>query len=216
MMDIIETYRPLCSAICALIPHELEIVLHDLRSGTIALMENSLSLRKAGDPSYIEQEGVQEEINDQGFIGPYAKTNSDGSRMKSVTLPLYNEEKERIALLCFNLRVEKFAEMERLMGSLRMLAEADQPEALMKSDWREQAHDLLGKVLNSRKTTLAACRREDKIAILSAMDETGIFEYRGSADYIASMLAMSRASLYALLKASREMPPVSLENKNDA
>lgn len=181
------------------------MVLHELATGQIAHIENPLSPRRAGDSSLIEGDELDFEVNEAGFLGPYAKRNSDGAEMKSVTVPITDESGDRVGLLCINMRLEKFAEAERLLASLCALTGGPAPQSLMKQDWREMAHDLLQQVLNERGLSLVTARRADKIAILSAFDQASLFDYRGSADYIATMLGISRASLYALLKEARHV-----------
>lgn len=206
MTFLLDSYRPLCRALVSLLPGELEVVLHDLATHRIAHIENPLSPRRAGDSSLIEGDELDFEVNEAGFLGPYAKRNSDGAEMKSVSIPIKDERGNRVGLLCINMRLEKFAEAERLLSSLCAIANPGAPQALMQQDWRENAHDLLRKTLTERDLSLVAAKRADKIAILSAFDQACLFDYRGSADYIATMLGISRASLYALLKEARRAP----------
>lgn len=203
MSVLLESYVPLCRALVALFPGELEVVLHNLSTGRIDHIENALSPRRGGDCSLIEEDELDFEVNGAGFLGPYAKRNSDGAKMKSVSIPINDDKGERIGLLCINMRLERFAEAERLLSSFCTISDAPAPQSLMKNDWREMAHDLLQQILLERALTLVSARRSDKIAILTAFDQANLFDYRGSADYIATMLGMSRASLYALLKEAR-------------
>lgn len=203
MLTILDSYRPFCRALVALFPSELEVVVHDLTTGRIVHIENPLSPRRVGDNALIEGDELDCEVNEAGFLGPYAKRNSDGAEMKSVSVPINDEKGDRVGLICINLRLDRFAEAERLLSSLCALPGGPAPQSLMKNDWREMAHDLLQQVLKTRGLSLVAAKRSDKIAILAAFDEASLFDYRGSADYIATMLGMSRASLYALLKEAR-------------
>lgn len=54
-----------------------------------------------------------------------------------------------------------------------------------------------------RRTPLHALDRDDRIAIIRGLDQSGVFAVRRAADVVARELAISRASVYTYLRAAR-------------
>ena len=205
MNDLVRIYQPVACAITALIPGEVEVVVHDLTTGLVALVENARTPRTAGDPSMIDLDALEQDIATGSMIGPYTKFDTDGAKMKSVSALIMDIDKTPMALLCINLRVGAFDAASAILAQLTSIPDTtgQQPRSLIKNDWREDVNAMLHGALAKRKTSLAGCKKPDRIAILTAFDEAGIFDIRGSSDYVASVLNISRASVYELLRLAR-------------
>lgn len=99
----ISTYTPLCDSMVLLLKPLLEIVIHDLSSGTIYYINGDLSKRKVGDPSLLEPEEFEENIDKIVYL----KINFDGRLIKSISVPL--EDKW---LICINADISIFNQMK--------------------------------------------------------------------------------------------------------
>lgn len=205
MNDLVRIYQPVAFAITALIPGEVEVVVHDLTTGLVALVENARTPRTAGDPSMIDLDTLEQDIATGSMIGPYTKFDTDGAKMKSVSALIRDIDNTPMALLCINLRVDAFEAASAILAQLTSITDTprQQPRSLIKNDWREDVNAMLNGTLAKRKTSLAGCKKPDRIAILMTFDEAGIFDIRGSSDYVARVLNISRASVYELLRLAR-------------
>jgi len=201
-MPHMKTLFPVCRAIAALLPGQIEVVLHDLRKGRIVHIENGFSPRKTGDDSLTETANFQSELTPADTIGPYLKANSDGARLRTVSALLRDDEGAPFALLCLNLRLTELEAARDLLSNLTAIVSAETP-AILRHDWRETANAIISATLRELKISFNQLRRPERLVIVTRLQEAGIFSARGSSDYVAEALGVSRASIYDLIKQAR-------------
>lgn len=203
MSKLISDYGAVCKLIARLYPGHVEVVLHDLRTGRVAAIEGDISKRAVGDESLVDTGTLEADLDDADIIGPYSQTNWDGESLRSFTAVLRNGEGSPIGLICVNMRTAAFSAAAALLAVFTATDSAPRSSALFAQDWREAANGIISEVLSQRGVTLVTARRDDKVALVAALDRAGILEMRGSPDYAAKALGMSRASIYNLLKDAR-------------
>jgi D-arginine utilization repressor len=182
-------------------PHA-EAVLHDLSTGKIFYIANSYSKRRAGDSSLNDPE--QQFDQSQIVIGPYAKTNWNGNRLKSVTSVIRDGKNKPIGLLCINHDIEAFAGvLDQLSGLIALPQMPSKHSSLMSRDWRETVNATIADFLRRRKITLAGLAADETADLIKILDERGIFEIRKAVPYVAEILKVSRATIYNRLNAVR-------------
>ena len=207
-------YGAVCSLIAQLFPGQIEVVLHDLKTGKIAAIEGGYSHRVIGDDSLIDLEELKADANDNDVIGPYPQTSWDSEILRSFTAILQDDEGRPNGLVCVNTRTSAFSAAANLLASFSHMEEAPKPKALFERDWRVAANTLIAQTLAERGRTLVTAKRQDKVALLGALDKAGILEMRGSPEYAAKALGMSRASVYNLLKDARDPEKTDTTQKN--
>ena len=203
MSKLISDYGAVCKLIARLYPGQVEVVLHDLRTGRVAAIEGDISKRAVGDESLVDTGTLEADLDDADIIGPYSQTNWDGENLRSFTAVLRNGEGSPSGLICVNMRTAAFSAAADLLAVFTATDPAPRSSALFAQDWREAANGIISEVLSQRGVTLVTARRDDKVALVAALDRAGILEMRGSPDYAAKALGMSRASIYNLLKDAR-------------
>ncbi|WP_298964653.1 PAS domain-containing protein [uncultured Roseibium sp.] len=204
MIDL-HTLTPICKAISALFPGQVEVVLHDLKSGRISAIENGFSPREEGDDSLVETADYQSELLPDDTIGPYLKSNSDGARLRSVSALLRDEDGQPSALLCLNLRLTELEAARDLLEALTSL-HLDTGSNLLKNDWREVTNSIVASTLKELKLSFNQLRRPNRLVIVERLVQADIFAARGSSEYVAEVLGISRASLYELIKLAKQSP----------
>lgn len=213
MSNLSQSYGAVCSLIARLIPGQVEVVLHDLETGKIAAIEGGISNRVVGDDSLVETAGLDAEADETDIIGPYPQTNWDGESLRSFTVILRDRTQRPVGLICVNLRTAAFAAAADLLASLSAIDPAPKSKALFARDWRDAAKQVISETLAVHGVTLVTAKRDDKVALVGALARAGILEMRGSADYAAKILGMSRASIYNLLKDARVSPDSTSRDK---
>ncbi len=203
MNVLLSRYSTVCRLIAELFPDQIEVVLHDVTTGSIVAIEGAYSNRKIGDKSLIELENLDQTDDKQELIGPYSQMNWDGEPLRSFTAVLTDEHDQTIGLLCVNCRTSAFSAAAQLLSVFSNINENTKPEALFKNDWRDSINQLISATLIESNTSLVGATRETKVEIVYALDQSGLLEFRGSPEYVAKSLGMSRASFYNLLKESR-------------
>jgi D-arginine utilization repressor len=203
MTSSLDSFITVADALARLFAPHAEVVLHDLRTDRIHHIANCFSKRRAGDSSLSDIEDIDHSAS---VIGPYAKTNWDGRRLKSVSAVLRDDKGTAVGLLCINHDVEAFAGvLEQLTNLLGPPVPMPAVTTLFTSDWRERINEHVGAFLASGNVTLAGLTTDGVDALLAHLDKTGVFEIRNAATYVAEVLGISRATLYNRLKRLRSI-----------
>lgn len=190
-------YKPIAEAISMLLFPHAEVVLHDLKTGCIAVIINNLSKRAVGDESLLD--GIDKIAKSDEVFPPYIKTNWDGRKMKSVTAVIRNQAEQPIGLMCINLDISKWDEMHLFI--LDMIKPAtEKPDYLFKNDWRDKINLYVSAYLNQHALRLESIDRAEKRKLLLALQKEGAFDTKNAASYIADVLQISRATVYNYLK----------------
>ncbi len=196
-------FASVADAIAILLKPHAEVVLHDLRTQTIAHIANNLSRREVGGSSLAELK----DIGSLGLdvIGPYRKTNFDGRQLKSITAVLRNEAGEPFGLLCINFDI---APIEAARDALSLLAAfqdvGPQPSALFRSDWQETVNAAIADFLGERGLAASALAKEDHAALVEMLEQEGYFSIRNLVPYLARVLGISRPTVYKHLREARQ------------
>ncbi|MET1413786.1 PAS domain-containing protein [Roseibium sp. HPY-6] len=196
-------YQPVCKAITLLFPDMIEVVLHDLKTGRIAWIENGFSARAVGDVSLLETENYASELSTEGTIGPYRKSSLDGSSLKSVSAIIRNDAGDPIALMCINV---KTGDLEFAGALLRKMTdfEAGTEGTILKNDWRELTNKIIEDTLKDLNIPFNKLRRPGRVEIIKRLLRADTLSARGAGDYVAEALGISRASFYSLLREARD------------
>lgn len=197
---LLRQHAATAAAISTLFYPHAEVVLHDLETGLIAGIWNAFSGRKAGMDSLVEN--TLEAAGEAGVYGPYEKTGEDGRRLKSVTAVLKDDHGQALGLLCINMDVSHFEAAARLLAAFTGVA-APRPPSLFAGDWREEINTALHDWLRTRGLALTALKKGDRVALVAALDERGLFQTRNAVDHLASLIGASRASIYNYLADAR-------------
>ena len=176
-----------------------EVVIHNISTNSICFIEGSLSNRKVSDPSFLDVDLKQLEQQIEQVV--YPKVNFDGKLIKSVSIPIKDGDC-LIAIMCLNVDVSVFSQMQQLAQAF-LLPATNQPETLFKNDWQEKVHQALYQWLGDHHLKVESLTNAQKKQVVQEMYAQGAFHEKKAADYIASILGLSRASVFNYLKEIR-------------
>ena len=193
--------EPACAAIAALLHPHAEVVVHDLASDRIVAIWNATSGRGPGDPSLLDE--LPASWESAPVQGPYAKIAVDGGPQSAVSAIVRDAAGTPRGLLCVNLDRSPLERAARLLDDL--FAPRDpRPRELFDRDWREQIALEVDAFCREEGVDRARLPRDRRLALVGRLDAQGLFETRNAAQHAATALGVSRATVYALLKESRE------------
>ncbi|MGH8180786.1 MAG: helix-turn-helix transcriptional regulator [Steroidobacteraceae bacterium] len=187
------TYFSVADALAALFSPWVEAVVHDLERDTVAHIANPFSPREAGDPSDLKEVHF---APDARVIGPYETITWDGRRIRAISVVLRDEASEPIGMLCVNADVTQFEVMRRTLQGLLGIAAQPGPDTSFQDDWHERINRFLASWTQQRATTLDRLDRRSRRELIGALFQAGGFEGRRSPAYVASVLGVSRATVY--------------------
>lgn len=202
MKKELKPYVALCDAIGKLFYPNVEVVMHDLTTKTLVYIVNAFSKRRIGDPMLndIKDIGALQE----DWVGPYDKLNSDGKRLKAVTIILRNLENAPMGMICINYNTEAVQSLfESLKGFLHINETAPKPPLLFSQSWREHTDETIEKYLSSKNIALSGLSTNDKKELVWFLEKEGIFSIRNVVGYVCTVLNVSKATVYNWLKVVR-------------
>ena len=190
---------PVGEALAALLAPHGEIALHDLAADRIVALWNPLSGRVVGDPSLIADLGG---LGSAGPIGPYPVTLPDGRRVTAVSAVVPDAGGRPAGLLCVN--VDRTAlDAVAALATTWLAPRGPAPEPLVRQDWRETIGRRVGAFCAERSTRADRLDTGARHELVARLDGEGLFAVRRAADLVAGALGVSRATVYADLKAVR-------------
>ena len=198
-MNELSLYFSVAQAITILLHPYGEILIHDLRTGQIAAIYNNISKRKVGDESLIQDLNEYDDLPD--VFPVYSKMNWDGRKMKSSSATLRDKKGKPIGLLCINLDISKWVEVQHFVDEwIGNLGNQKQNAILFKDDWKEKINTYVSEYLKSEGTSLKGLTREKKKSLIKALHKEGAFQAKHAASYVANVLNLSRATIYNYLR----------------
>ncbi|HET9843787.1 MAG TPA: PAS domain-containing protein [Gammaproteobacteria bacterium] len=199
MKKAIKLFLPTAQAIQRLLHPYAEVVIHDIKQNKIVAIYNPFSQRQVGDSSLLTPE--EEMAIEEDYIGPYEKSNWDGKKLKSVSSIIRDENNKAIGMMCINLDVTKLENYQKIIAEFITFNLA-KPVPLFKDDWRERINQYVQNYLMEHHLTLETLRREEKKKLIEHLHKVGAFGGKNSANYIAQIIKMSRATVYNYLSDS--------------
>jgi predicted transcriptional regulator YheO len=200
----LKPYFAVADGLAALFGPFVEAIVHDLNTDSVAHIAQPFSPRTIGNPSDLRSLHFDSRTQ---VIGPYEKTNFDGRRIKSISVVLRDADARAIGMLCVNADVTQFESMRRLLqGFLGVSEPGNVARGLFKDDWHEKVNRFIAAWTAEHSTTVEGLNRDERRALIEALRSTGGFDRRHAPAYLASILGVSRATLYnelARLKSSR-------------
>lgn len=202
MKKELKPYVALCDAIGKLFYPNVEVVMHDLEARTLAHIVNAFSKRRIGDPMLNDIKDIKALKED--WVGPYDKLNSDGKRLKAVSIILRNMENAPIGMICINYNTEVVESLfDSLKGFLHVYESVPKPPLLFSQSWREHTDDTIEKYLSSKNIALLGLTTHDKKELVWFLEKEGIFSIRNVTGYVCTVLNVSKATIYNWLKVVR-------------
>ncbi|WP_068471445.1 helix-turn-helix transcriptional regulator [Candidatus Protochlamydia phocaeensis] len=197
MSEELNVYFPIAEAIAQLLHPWAEVVIHDLKTRTIAALFNNFSKRAIGEDSLLEEE-IQMALLPAVFE-TYYKTNWDGRKLKSTTAVLRSSGGQAIGLLCINLDISKMEECQKLIQLFIAPTAVTLPKELFSEDWKEKISVFVHDFLQVRHLTLQSLSKEQKKELVRLLHQEGAFRAKNAAHYVGSVLGISRATVYKYL-----------------
>ena len=194
---------PFAQAVSALLGPNIEIVIHDLRTESVAHICNPFSKREVGDPSYLNEIDFRP---DDRVIGPFERINWDGRVIRSISSVLRTPEGAPYALACVNFDLSDVrAAQNALVALIGAPVTASEPGALFKNDWHEKMNRYIVEWCREHGLAVESLSRANRRDLLDSIDRTDGFREKHAASYIARVLGVSRATIYNDLKGRRSV-----------
>ena len=185
-----------------------EVILHDLShvESSIVGIEGSITHRKIGGPAtnYLIQ--LLREYGDEAkYSINYKNVMPDGRVLRSSTIFIRDNDGKIIGSLCINQDLTDFMVANRLLERLVEFKneEHEVPKEMFAQDISEVMESMVGSELALVNKPVAYMQKEDKLALVDDLEHKGIFDVKGSVEYVAECLGVTNFTVYNYLKEIR-------------
>ena len=188
-----------------------EIIIHDLTNydnSIVHVVNGHISNRKVGDSitDLVLEFIATESKGNKQFICNYNSKTVEGRLLYSSTYFIRNDLNEIIGALCLNSDYYELKKSLSFITSLlpnyvddRIVSLNDVKENL-NSNPQKLTLNKIDEVLTKFNVEPTRMTIEEKTEVISALNECGIFNIRGSVQEVANKLMMSEPSIYRYIK----------------
>jgi predicted transcriptional regulator YheO len=198
--------RHVCDAIVALYGPGCEAVLHDFSDleHSVVHVAGNVTGRAVGAPlTDLGLRVLRSGRPDQDVLAYHSKA-PNGALMKSVSVLLRNEPGGPVlGALCLNLDIEQFQRTRELLNNLVAIPHATAVQEHYPSNAKEAIQGIVNDILNRHEWLLPDLSRDQRVAVVRALDQRGAFAFRSGPSIIAQILGISRFTVYKYLKEIR-------------
>lgn len=208
--QILESYIPLAKSIAKMFGHHCEVVIHDLTNPQASVMftvNNHVTGRKVGDPfDHLVKTVLRSDDFKEDYLAGYTFVTDDHRTIRSSTTIIRDREQKIIGAFCINFDVEALLQMQQFLNSffgtpIQPVVEKNEEHSL--DDHVEEIVDqLIQRIVQNSVHPLM--KRQEKVDLIRFMDEKGIFLMKGSVDKVASLLGISKVTVYSYLDEVRK------------
>lgn len=216
MHDLLKPYARVLPFLGKALGENVEIALHDLsvdKMPIVAIYNGEMSQRKVGDPLTSLGEHILEtkQYENKEYVVNYKSLSSSGKILRSSSYFIKDEEGNLIGMFCINVNISDYEYLNATIQ--RILGISEQEDMEYK---RETPIEILS---NSLETTVSQCvadvlkemgypnymehgrlNVDEKMVIIRALHEQGIFNVKGAIPVVAKELASSEPTIYRYLK----------------
>jgi predicted transcriptional regulator YheO len=197
---ILAALRPVVAGIAATFGSACEVVLHDYRDEehSVVTVAGDITGRQAGDA--MSQIGLRVLAAGDAAVNEvnYLTRTADGRTLKCSTLPLRDEHGALIGALCINVDVTVLHRASAMLADLAGVTPAATPAepTNFSGDLDQVVASLVERAETARGIPVATMDRRDRLEVVRALHDAGVFALRGAPARVSARLGVSRAALY--------------------
>ncbi|MDD9301554.1 MAG: PAS domain-containing protein [Desulfobacter sp.] len=209
---MLQKYIPIVKFLAEALGPQFEIVLHDLKNidqSIVAIENNQISERVVGGPAtdlLLKLLKKGSTTLDTDFITNYQGCSKNGKNVKGSTLLIKDDNNKVIGALCINLDISAFVQTRNELDKLINLPTGGDRQKNVEPISEKLDHSIEDLTSDAIKTILVETNippermsLEEKMQIIKALNQKGIFLLKGAVSEIAKHLKTSEPTIYRYL-----------------
>ena len=206
---LLDFFRRLTDGLAEAIGKNCEVVLHnfeDPEHSIVAIANGHITGRKVGDT--VDVLGLQLLRNPPpGDLLNYRTETKSGRVLRSSSIFLRKDSGQIFGALCINYDISGLIKLQQWMQETALPLGGGMEEGF-EHDVDSILDHLIKEAIRSTGKEIADLTRENKIAVITYLDNKGAFLIRYSADRIAELLNISKYTIYNYLEEAKRNGPV--------
>lgn len=211
MNQYINKFIPIADFLGDVLGSNTEIIIHDLTNynkSIVHIINGQLSGRKIGDPitDLVIDFIATESKGNKNFISNYNSKTIEGRLLYSSTFFIRDDLNEIVGALCLNSDYHEVKKSISFLTSLLPNYVDDKVLSLnnikenLNSDPQELTLNKIDAIINEFDIIPNRMNTEEKTEVITALNDCGVFNIRGSVQEVATKLQMSEPSIYRYIK----------------
>ncbi|MGZ4160634.1 MAG: helix-turn-helix transcriptional regulator [Neobacillus sp.] len=202
---VLESFIPLAKSTAKMFGRNCEVVIHDLtnpQSSVMFTVNNHVTGRKIGQSfDHLVKTVLRSKDFKEDYLAGYTFVTEDKRTIRSSTSLIRDSKQNVIGAFCINFDVEALNQMQQFMNTF-LSTQVEVHESVDKADAAiENVEEIVDQLIQQiiQNSVHPVMKRHEKIELIRFMDEKGIFLMRGSVEKVASLLGISKVTVYSYL-----------------
>ena len=217
MNQKLDLLKQIAHGMCAQFGSNCEIVIHDLHDNklesSVVFIENgNVSNRKLGDgPSSVVLETLSKDPSEIHDRFSYLTQTGDGRILKSSTMYIRDDDGSIGYIFSLNYDITALLTIDTAISSLIKTENDDEKEKnadeahpqTITHNVNELLDKLIEQAIERVGKPVALMAKDDKVAVVQYLNNAGAFLITKSGDKVASLLGISKFTLYSYMDAGK-------------
>lgn len=202
MNTLLKNYFPIAATIAETFGPNCEAVIHDLTqpgSSVVYVANGVVTNRKPGQSfdHLVRQVLLNKNFENDRAVN-YTFELGGGRKIKSSSVLIRDEKQEVIGMLCINFDITSSLKVQKELESFLAITPAEPAEEKsVGPDVGAVIDELILNIIGD--ADVKNLTRKRSVEIVKFMDEKGIFLVKGAIDKVASLLGVSKVTIYSYL-----------------
>ncbi|GAB1477266.1 PAS domain-containing protein [Bacillota bacterium] len=205
---VLQALVPIAEGIAKTIGNNCEVAIHDLthpRNSIFYIANGAVTGRSKGDSLGPVFKKLIElaTMNEDSLINYYDFEN--GHSLKCSKVLIRDENQKIIGCFCINISIDEYLQSKRITDALCMTEPIDKfstgeesnPEST--DDIADLVRDMISNTYEDFRSSKGRMTKADKMEMVKFLDEKGIFRVKGTIEMVASILKVSKFTIYSYL-----------------
>ncbi|WP_408011149.1 transcriptional regulator [Pseudalkalibacillus sp. A8] len=202
---VLESFIPIAKSTAKMFGPNCEVVIHDLTNPQASVMftvNNHVTGREIGQSfDHLVKTVLQSEDFKEDYLAGYTFVTEDKRTIRSSTSLIRDSKQKVIGAFCINFDVEALNHMQQFMNTFLSTQVEVQENETKSDDDIENVEGIVDQLIQQiiQNSVHPVMKRHEKIELIRFMDEKGIFLMKGSVEKVASLLGISKVTVYSYL-----------------
>lgn len=205
-----QALMPIVRGLAEMLGPDCEVVLHDVQRiphSIVAIENGAVSGRTVGDVPTDRMLRNLRSADETQDVRVYVSS-QEGRILRSLAVTLRDENGRPYGLLGLNYDISDVVQAQRTLATFMAAGEmgsGPSPEAgeIFAGDIRDVVAGMVAKILGEMGKIPSAMTREEKMTVVTRLEERGAFLVKRSPEQVAEALDLSRYTIFAYLKEIR-------------
>jgi len=212
--SFLSCFFPVVDCIADLLGPNCEVVLHDISKpghSILKIRNGHVTGRKEGDAlTDLGLEMIKEAEKGLEVLGNYNPKTKNGRVLKSNAINIKDTDNRLVGIICINLDTSEFKKTEeKLHQVIRTINEfcfvgeertTKVKEERFESDLWSIIQQIINEIINKKGKLGERLTKKDRVEVIRALEEKGIFFARGAIHYVSKSLGLSTSTVYRYLE----------------